>query len=631
MCGLTGILHPNHNDIIIDMTEAIAHRGPDDFGYFSSENISLGHRRLSIQDLSSNGHQPMSTEDNRYCIVFNGEIYNHFEIREGLKDKYTFKSSSDTETILYGYSEYGVELFNKLNGIFAIAIYDSFTKDLIIVRDQFGVKPLYYYHKGDVFMFSSEIKSMLEFPGFDKELDSKGILQYIRFLWSPGERTAFKYVKKLHPCHYIKLNVAQPEKIDLVKYYTIPFTGEYDQKTEEEWIDALDNKLFEAVKRQLLSDVPIGFFLSGGLDSSAIVAMAKKAMPEKAIKCYTVDSGSKSQEDEGFADDLFYAKKVAKHLNVDLEIVVGKENIMDGFDKMVWHLDEPQADVAPLHVLNICTQARKDGFKVLLGGTGGDDVFSGYRRHQALYYEKYIQFIPSPIVSICQFILNKFHSANPKIRRVKKIFFDLNRSTTERLLGYFSWISLASSKKLLSENLFIKSAGFDSMEVLEDTFKYIPNEKSLLNKMLYLELKYFLPDHNLNYTDKLSMAVGVEVRVPFLDKELVEFSTKIPPRLKMKGTTTKYLLKKVMERYLPYDVIYRPKAGFGAPVRTWIKSQLKEQIRTTFNKENIEKEDIFNFINVQKLLKNNDENKYDASYSILSLMAIKSWYNQFGR
>jgi len=561
MCGITGIIHPKANSFIQVLTEGIAHRGPDDFGYYSDGIISFGHMRLSIQDLSSNGHQPMISADNRFCIVYNGEIYNHTEIRNDLKDKYIFRSSSDTETILYGYAEYGVELFNKLNGIFAFAIYDSISKELVIVRDQFGVKPLYYYHKDTDFMFSSEIKSMLNFAGFDNELDPKGILQYIRFLWSPGERTAFKYVKKLLPCHYIKLNVTNTEKLDFIKYYTIPFQGKYDLKTEEEWVDALDDKLFQAVKRQLLSDVPIGFFLSGGLDSSAIVAMASKALPGKNIKCYTVDSGSKNQEDEGFADDLFYAKKVAKHLNVDLEIVTGKENIMDDFDKMIWHLDEPQADVAPLHVLNICAQARKDGYKVLLGGTGGDDVFSGYRRHQAIYYEKFIKFIPIAFVVICQYILNIIHSANPTVRRVKKIFYDLDKSTIERLLGYFSWISLSSSKKLLSTTLRNKIADFDSMEVLKDTFKFIPKEKSLLNKVLYLELKYFLPDHNLNYTDKLSMAVGVEVRVPFLDKELVEFSTRIPPELKMKGTTTKYLLKKVMERYLPHDVIYRPKAG----------------------------------------------------------------------
>lgn len=629
MCGITGIIHKLSESHIVEMTEAIAHRGPDDFGYFLDKDFSLGHRRLSILDLSSNGHQPMFSADERYCIIFNGEIYNHLEIKEKLKGKYVFKSSSDTETLLYAYIEEGIEVFNRLNGIFAVAIYDTLTKELVIARDQFGVKPLYYYHKDDVFLFSSEIKSFLKIPEFNKELDSKGLLQYIRFLWSPGERTAFKYVKKILPGFYLKINTRKPNDLLLFKYYTIPFNGQYEQKSEQDWIDELDQKLFNAVKRQLLSDVPIGFFLSGGLDSSTIVAMAKKADPDKILKCYTIDSGTKAQEIEGFVDDLTYAKKVASHLGVHLTIVKGKENIMDNFDKMVWHLDEPQADVAPIHVLNICAEAKKDGIKVLLGGTGGDDVFSGYRRHQALYFEKYFKFIPKILIIICQHVLNMIRSNNPNIRRIKKLFYNLTKSTNDRLLGYFSWISLDSSKKLLSNSLSKKVGLFDSMKVLEETFKYIPNEKSLLNKMLYLELKYFLPDHNLNYTDKLSMAVGVEARVPFLDKELVEFSTKIPPELKMKGTTTKYLLKKVMERYLPHDVIYRPKAGFGAPIRSWIKGPLKYEIQDMFQEKNVKKNDLFDYISVQQLLKNNEINKYDASYSILSLMAINSWYKQF--
>ena len=627
MCGITGIIGPNCKELITFMTNAISHRGPDDFGYYHVSNLSLGHRRLSIQDLSSNGHQPMVTQDNRYCIIFNGEIYNHWDIRKTLESNYTFKSISDTETLLYGFVEYGVELFNKLNGIFAMAIYDNVTEDLIIVRDHFGVKPLYYYHDAGSFIFSSELKSINTVPFIDRSLDPKGLLNYVRFLWSPGERTPFKKIKKLLPAHYLKLNLNDFQNFEMIKYYTIPFNGNYLKKSEAEWIDALETQLFEAVKRQMLSDVPIGFFLSGGLDSSAIVAMAKRALPNQKLKCFTIDSGTASTED--FSDDLYFAKKVAHHLEVELIIVDGRINVLEDFNKMVYHLDEPQADVAPLHVLHIAQKAREYGCKVLLGGTGGDDVFSGYRRHQAIRFESIIQRMPFRVITSIKLIFKKFRSTHHIVRRIKKLLLEIEKNPIDRLTGYFCWISNKSAKKLLAQRFQDEIRDYDPQNILIDTLNYIPNEKDTLNKMLYLELKYFLADHNLNYTDKLSMAVGVEVRVPFLDKELVEFSTSIPPLLKLKGMTTKYLLKKVMERYLPNDVIYRSKVGFGAPIRSWIQADLKSTLEKDFSTENIVNENIFNSENVAQLFTDNSSNKFDASYTILSLMSIRSWISQF--
>lgn len=611
------------------MTDIVAHRGPDDAGLYSDSFLSLGHRRLAIQDLTANGHQPMFTEDGRYCIILNGEIYNHFEIRATLESKFTFRSTSDTETVLYGFVEYGADIFNMLNGIFALAIYDTETHELIIARDHFGVKPLYYLHESNTFLFSSEIKSFLEIPDVGLNIDSKAMLQYIEYLWSPGERTMFEEVKKLLPGHYIQMNASKPESLKMIRYYTIPFNGKYDAMTEKEWIDALDDHLLNAVKRQLLSDVPVGFFLSGGLDSSAIVALARKIIPDKVLQCYTIDSGSAAMEKEGFSDDLYYAKKVADHLSVNLSVVNSKIDIIDEFDQMIYHLDEPQADLAPLHVLNICRQARKDGNIVLLGGTAGDDLFSGYRRHQTVRLEQSLKFIPKFIFKGSNAILNLFHSKNPYIRRLKKLASDMDKPWEERLTGYFSWINTAEAKKLFSTDIQNQISTFLPSSILKSTLKVIPNEASKLNQMLYLELSHFLTDHNLNYTDKMSMACGVEVRVPFLDKELVEFSTRIPPSYKMKGITTKYLLKKVMERYLPQDVIYRPKAGFAAPVRVWIKEDLGDYINQIFTQEQIEHDGIFDYNAVNKLIKDNNTSKIDASYTVLSLMAIRSWYHQF--
>ena len=603
MCGITGIVSSKASDYIQKMTDVLVHRGPDDTGIFINHNVAFGHQRLSILDLSENGHQPMISANGRYIIIFNGEIYNHWEIRKKLEGKYLFKSSSDTETILYGYIEYKKELFNQLNGIFAIAIYDNQTNELVIARDHFGIKPLYYYFDGDNFLFSSEIKSLIEFPDFNKKLDYSSLSNYLYFLWSPGSDTPFELCKKLLPGHYITVNTKKIKSLTIQKYYEIPFNGTYAKKTEEIWINELDEKLTKAIERQLLSDVPVGFFLSGGLDSSLIVAIAKKLQPNNKLKCYTIDSKSDNKKD-GDLEDLPYAKKVAEYLNVNLEIVKADIDILRDFDKMIYHLDEPQADPAPLNVSNICQKAREQGYIVLLGGTACDDLFSGYRRHQSLFYEKKLNFIPYSIKKQIYELSTFLHYSSAFNRRIKKLFSIFQYKDVKiQSASLFGWLPEDRVKKLFINNI----ETFKPNEFLINSLRNIPEEKSLLNQMLFWELKFFLPDHNLNYTDKMSMAHGVEVRVPFLDKELVEFSTTIPPDLKMRGTTTKYLLKKVAERYLPHEVIYRPKSGFGAPVRDWVINEFRDRIESTLSKSKLLKQGMFNYEEVARLINENEE------------------------
>lgn len=629
MCGIVGSIgHKQFEPSLHQSTKVLSHRGPDDSGEFIDENIFLGHRRLSIQDLSANGHQPMLSKDGRFVMVFNGEIYNHWEIRQSLKRAHSYSSTSDSETILNGYIELGTALFAKLNGIFAIAIYDKKFNELVIARDHFGTKPLYYYSDTSRFLFASELKALTIQKGIDKTIDYEALINYISFLYSPGEKTPLLNIKKLLPGHFIKINAKNHQNFKVEKYYDIPFTGKYSTKTEAELIDELDHLLLQAVKRQLLSDVPVGFFLSGGVDSSAIVAMAKKILPRQSLQCYTIDTKA-PENAEGFTNDLKYAKIVAKHLEVDLHIIDADVNIVRDFDKMIYHLDEPQADAAPLNVLNICRAARKNGHIVLLGGTGGDDLFSGYRRHQAITFEKYFKFIPTFAIKITQSILTRFKVQHPFLRRAKKLLTDATKTKMQRFAGYFLWLSVGKTKSLFNSTVFDKIKQYEPTIDLLKLLENIPNEKNDLNKMLYWEMKTFLCDHNLNYTDKLSMAEGVEVRVPFLDLDLVEFSTKLPPELKLKGTTTKYLLKKVMERYLPDEIIYRPKAGFGAPVRYWITSELSGMISDSLSKERIAQRGIFDFEKVQTLINENKAGTIDASYPIWALLAIESWFQQF--
>ncbi len=629
MCGIAGLIHSKPENYIHRFSELIAHRGPDDHGVYIDGNLALAHRRLSIQDVSANGHQPMMSRDGRYVIIFNGEIYNHWDIRKKLEHKYRFKSTSDTETLLYGFAEYGEQILDKLNGIFAFAIYDRYDKELFIARDHLGVKPLYYYQVGHTFLFASEIKAMLAFPELDKTLEISNISDYLHFLYAPGSGTAFKHVRKLEPGYYLRINVSKPGECELKKYYEIPFNGEYRNQPLDKWVDELEEELYKAVERQLLSDVPLGFFLSGGLDSSLVVAMAGKAQPYNKPLCFTIDTNLGSKR-EGFSEDLPFAKKVAEHLRTELKIVKAKVDMLQDFDKMIWYLDEPQADAAPLNIYNISATAREMGIVVLLGGTGGDDLFSGYRRHQSIYYHQITSKLPTFLKRVLGKVSSNIPTGKPNFRRLIKFLSHFKFSDpNEQLASLYSWLPFNENLKLFNAINRETLNNYLPRHHLIDSLKNIPNESTLLNKMLYWELKYFLPDHNLNYTDKMSMAHGVEVRVPYLDKELVEYSTTIPPELKMKGTNTKFLLRKVAERYLPKEVVYRSKTGFGAPVRDWICGPLDAQLRTEFTPEKCSKRQIFDSDNVISLIERNKKNELDASYPIWGLLAIARWWEQF--
>lgn len=622
MCGIIGYYGNNVSEFSrTPRINFISHRGPDNQHYIQGENYFLGHTRLSIQDTSSLGNQPMFSKDKSSILIFNGEIYNHKELRKKFLSNVEFKSTGDSETLLEGLNKYGSDFISKLNGIFAFSFFNTTTGDIIISKDHFGVKPLYYHLNDNEVYFSSELKAIISNKRGEITINSTAIKNYINFLWSPGEKTPIHEFKKLLPGTYLKGNISAIKNLKEHRYYNVPFNGEYLSKdSEEDLIIKLENHLLKAVKRQMLSDVPIGFFLSGGLDSSILVAMARKLNPEMKIKCYTIQTNPT----EGFTDDLSYAKKVADHLNVNLTVIDAKADVLKSFDKVIYHLDEPQADPAPINVYNICKAARKDGIKVLIGGAAGDDILSGYRRHQALNFESVVEKIPLSFRKVIKKLSLKLNGTSSFVRRLKKLLANLEKSKEERMMGYFSWINPTTL-----QNLFLEPNEHDCFSHFKSLNKLIPNEKSDLNRILFWEINTFLTDHNLNYTDKLSMAVGVEVRVPFLDTELVEFSTNIPPHYKLKGNETKYLLKKVAEKYLPKEVIYRPKSGFGAPVREWIINDMDDLINKYLNKETINKRGVFSFDKVSKLIEDNKKGKIDASYSIWSLLSIESWMRQF--
>jgi len=630
MCGIAGYsVAKNTLSFNIQRSKYdLAHRGPDDSGEFynSSFGIGLIHTRLSIQDLSLNGHQPIISDAHKVVLVFNGEIYNFRELRDQLSlSGCQFKGDSDTEVLLNLYIAEGKSMMSRLNGIFSFAIWDPRIQELFIARDAVGVKPLYYYTNNNQFLFASELKAIMPFlSSLDNvdNLDAEAIQRYLTFLWCPGDGTPIKCVRKLSPGEAI---VVQSGMIVKQWYWHKPrvFSKKHPLKlTSQSVIKGTHDYLQKAVHRQMIADVPVGAFLSGGLDSSAVVAFARQVNPN--IRCFTIETSGNTEQ--GMVNDLPYAKNVANHLGVKLDVVnIDAEQMANDLQKMVIQLDEPLADLAPLNVLYISQLARSQGIKVLLSGAGGDDLFSGYRRHLALTLERYWTWLPLSVRSALEKASSHLNQARPVTRRISKLFNGASLPDDERLVNYFRWIKDSDLQSLYSTDFKIQLASSKAEDPMYELLHNLPTDLSPLDRMLSLEQRFFLADHNLIYTDKMSMAAGVEVRVPFLDNDLVEFSAQIPAKYKQRGKQGKWVLKKAMEPYLPHDVIYRPKTGFGAPLRSWMRFELRELLGDLLSEESLSRRGLFDPKAVQQLISENDAGTKDASYTLLSLLCIEVW------
>ncbi|MDQ7822536.1 MAG: asparagine synthase (glutamine-hydrolyzing) [Candidatus Eremiobacteraeota bacterium] len=630
MCGIAGFLGGFEPSLLERMSARIAHRGPDDCGELYDREAGLGfaHRRLSIIDLSPAGHQPMESTDGKAVIIYNGELYNYRELRtELLTGGYPFRSHSDTEVLLALYLRDGEDMLKKLNGIFAFALWDREKKRLFLARDGVGVKPLYYAETELGFLFASEIKALLAEPSLSRALDYEALISYLTYLWCPAPRTLLAAVKKLEPGHGLLVKEGKVEK--KWQFYDLPYQQRVKPLDEASAVQKCRELVSQAVERQLVSDVPVGAFLSGGLDSSAVVAMARRFIRDKPIQCFTIACNEGEMEKEGFADDLPYAKKVAGELGVSLNVVKVESSMLSRLEEMIWHLDEPQADPAALHVLFISELARQHGIKVVLSGAGGDDIFTGYRRHFALMQERYWRRLPSALRYGLRALPGALPLRGPLKRRCIKALEYAHLDDDERLVSYFYWTAPSVASRILSADVRNSLGRVDPSEPLLASLAALPPGIAPLNRMLYLEGKHFLADHNLNYTDKMSMASGVEVRVPLLDPELVSFAASLPVRFKQHGRTGKWIFKKAMEGVLPPEVIYRPKSGFFAPVRLWMKEGLSFYIDGYLSESSLQKRDLFDYTGVSRLLKETREGRIDGAYTIFSLICIELWCRLF--
>jgi asparagine synthase (glutamine-hydrolysing) len=565
----------------------------------------------------------MAAADGQPIITYNGEIYNFRELRAGLEKRgHVFRTRTDTEVLLALYREYGTALLEKLNGVYAFALWDARSKSLFVARDGMGVKPLYISESGGAFAFASEIKALLCFPWVPRRLDAQALAHYVRYLWCPAPRTPLLDVQKLEPG--TALIVRDGRVVKRWRHYALPAPGPDTLRSVADWTDEVRRALAKAVERQMVSDVPLGAFLSGGLDSSAIVAHARQHTTGR-LQCFTIDFDEALAKEEGFWPDLPYARRVAKHLDVDLHVVRVGPEMVDELGNMVWQLDEPQADLSALNVLFISQLARQHGIKVLLSGAGGDDLFTGYRRHRALRLNVLWDRMPAPLRDLVAGMGRQLPGRPPLLRRLGRLLTAAGNEGDGRLARYFDWASTTTVSSLFVPEL----ASTLSEEPLLAALEGMPLTATSLQRMLLLEQRYFLADHNLNYTDKMSMAAGVETRVPYLDPELVALAARIPDGSRQRGAQSKWILKKAMERILPADVIRRPKMGFGVPLRAWLRGPLKSMMYDLLSADTLRKRRLFDPAAVSRLVSENEMGQSDYAYSILSLMCIELWCREF--
>lgn len=635
------------------MTRAVAHRGPDGerLSYLETDGaapVGLGHRRLAIIDLSDAGLQPMIAEPDQgggfqsgLTLTYNGEIYNYRELRNELEAAgHVFRSATDSEVLLHLYEQHGFGMLPKLNGIFAFAIHDARPAGrpegvsrgaLFIARDHLGVKPMYLAETDRGLLFGSEIKALTSYEGLSRQIDPIALHETLAYLWTPAPRTMLASVRKLEPGFAC---VATGGRISRMwSYFDVPYRGERDSFTFEESARHLAEHLGTAVRRQLISDVPVGAHLSGGLDSSAVVAMVKRAEPGRVLQCFSMSfPGSADPETQA---DLSYARRVAKHLDVPLVEVEMQPDAIRRMPDVIAMLDEPQADPAPLNSLIIAERAREMGIPVLLSGTGGDDLFTGYRRHFALSLERTWSWLPGLVRSGMQAAANAaasgrtFGQSRESLRRAAKMFSYAGESSDRRIISYFWWSTESLRRNLYSRDFAEQLGARDTAACLLSSLSRIPGERDPLERMLYLEMKHFLGDHNLNYTDRAGMAHGVEVRVPLLDLDLVNFATRVPSHFKQRGRVGKAVFKRAMEPYLPMDVIYRPKGSFGAPMRSWLRHELKSMVDETLSPAAIARRGVFDPPAVQRLLAADRAGRVDGSYTIFALMCLEFWCRRY--
>jgi asparagine synthase (glutamine-hydrolysing) len=642
MCGISGLVNCGDRETLARMTHIQAHRGPDDSGLWEKRfpdgsYIGLGSRRLAILDLSPDGHMPMCNEDGTVWITYNGEIYNFADLRRELESKgHRFASRTDTEVIVHLYEQDGRDCVRRLNGMFAFAICDlrSATPLLFVARDHFGIKPFYYFRDGEKFAFASEIKALLQVSEREAELDPESLHKYLTFLWVPDPKTMFRRILKLPAGHYATFSRGD---LKLTQYWdvTFPPANHVCKQSEADLVAEVRERFRKSVEAQMISDVPLGAFLSAGLDSSSIVAMMARSTSQP-VRTYTITFPPKYRVGENTLDDPEVPARLARHLGCENQRIVVEPDVTDLLPRLIWHMDEPTADPAIITAYLVCREARKQA-TVLLSGVGGDELFAGYRKHVAHYWAELFRKLPPAaqrllVARLLELPNRRGMSFKGLIRLVRKMVRSASLGPVDRFIANCSYLDDGEKSDLYSRDFAEHVGSFDPTSAHRANFERV-SHADFLHQMLYVDSKIFMPTLNLTYNDKMSMASSVEVRVPFLDWELAEFvAWNVPPRLKLTGRffpTTKYILRQAMRDILPREVLRQPKAGFAAPVDYWLAHDLIEMVDDMLSDSQIRKRGLFRPEVVNRLVNEHRAGERDWSMQLWQFLILELWMQTF--
>ena len=624
MCGIAGFISKEKNqpsaeraELLDRMCKIITHRGPDEQGTIIRDAAALGMRRLSIIDLKS-GQQPIFDCSGNLAIVFNGEIYNYQTLKKDLESRgHKFKTNSDTETIVHAYEEFGADCVAHLRGMFAFAIYDFAQETLFIARDRVGKKPLFYsLTDAGNFVFGSELKVLLEHGEISKEIDLSALDSYLTFGYVPEDFCIFKGVHKLAPGHFLLFKNGE---ITTRQYWNFDYAGASEIKTEAEYIEVLREKIKEAVKIRLISEVPLGAFLSGGVDSSAIVGMMSQ-ISDAPVKTFSI----------GFNEDTFnelkFARVAANHFGTEHHEFIVTPDLVEVVDDLVWHFDEPFADSSALPTFMVSKMARSF-VTVVLSGDGGDELFAGYTRYVKDKKRGGLEKLPRVLR---QNLLKPLSQMLPHGAKGKNFLYNTSLDAVDRYIDSVSHFGKLKKNELYSTLLKKNLNGdFGKAERIYRRIAESIGSENPTDKLLYLDSKTYLPSDILTKVDRMTMATSLEARVPLLDHELIEFVQKIPAEFKLKGLETKYIFKKAMEGIVPHEILYREKQGFGVPINEWINSQLKDRIHGILSEKRTLERGYFEPKYIQILLDEHSRNRRDHSYSLWILWMLELWHRQF--
>jgi asparagine synthase (glutamine-hydrolysing) len=617
MCGICGFVQyglarPGDRTALRRMMEAIRHRGPDDEGEFLSGPVALGNRRLSIIDLKT-GKQPISNETGSVTVVFNGEIYNHRDIRSELQKKgHTFRTSADTEVLVHLYEEYGAECVHHLRGMFGFALWDNEKQRLLLARDRLGIKPLYYADRPEAFVFASEIKSILQFPGIDVIPDLTALSNFLSLKYVPAPETMFAGIRAIPPGHLL---LCDSNGVSIQQYWDLSFQAPEHDVREEEYVERLEALLRESVRLRLMSDVPFGAFLSGGVDSSTIVALMSE-MLNSPVKTFAVGF----DEEDGQYSELPYARLVAEQYETDHhDVFVRSEHLTDMAETLIWHLDQPVADQAVLGNYMVAALAAQH-VKMVLTGEGGDELFAGYARYPGERLAPAFGLLPAAARSAVRALIGQL----PGQRRLKLAINALcEDDEVSRVMNWFPLFNPRMKAALLSD-VSDTSAQLVFAKALATT-----DAVDSLSRMLYVDTKLWLPDDLLARGDKMSMAVSLEARVPLLDHELASFAASLPPGMKLRGLTRKYLLKKVSSKWLPPSIIKRKKEGFPMPFARWFRGTARPFVRDLLSSDTIRRRGLFQPTYVERLIDEHESGAADHMGLLWGLVSVELWYRCF--